>query len=101
MPFRITNIDSLLGRARRAQHRYETRAAQLNGLLELALDAEASGKPVPNPVIRQLQSIVETDEKLFNGPDLSPKRQSPFSKRKTQRTKKVPAKGRKRERPLR
>jgi hypothetical protein len=47
MRFETANIDSLLGRARRVQYRYEAQAAQLNGLLELALDAESSGRPVP------------------------------------------------------
>lgn len=66
MRFKTTTIDSLLGRARRAQYRYEAQASQLHGLLELALDAEASGRPVPNPVIRQLEAIVEAGEKHFD-----------------------------------
>ena len=100
MPFKTMNIDSLLGRARRAQYRYEAKAAQLNGLLELALDAEASGRPVPSPVIRQLQAIVEADEKLFGRSSPFLKRQSPFSKGKTQPRKKMLAKRRKRIKPL-
>lgn len=100
MLLRTTNIDSLLGRARRAQYRYEAQAAQLNGLLELALDAEASGRPVPSPVIRQLQTIVEAAEKLSGRPGLFPKRQSLFSKRNTQ-AKKMLAKRRKRIKPSR
>lgn len=74
MRFQTTTIDSLLGRARRVQYRYEARAARLNGLLELALDAEASGRPVPSPVLRQLQAIVEADEKLSDRPGPVPKR---------------------------
>jgi hypothetical protein len=95
MRFKTTNIDSLLGRARRAQDRYQAQAAQLNELLEVALDAEASGRPVPSPVIRQLLAIVETDEKLFGRSRLRLKRQSVFSKRKTQPPK-MAAKRRKR-----
>jgi len=96
MRFKTTNIDSLLGRARRAQYRYEAQAAQLSGLLELALDAEASGRPVPSPVIRQLETIVEAAEKLSGRSGLSPKRQNRFSKRHTQPPKKMLAKRRKR-----
>lgn len=99
MRFETTNIDSLLGRARRAQYRYEARAAQLNGLLELALDAEASGRRVPSPVIRRLQAIVEAAEKLFGRSGLPSRRQSLILKRK--RSKKMLVKRRKRTRPPR
>jgi hypothetical protein len=95
MRFKTANIDSLLGRARRAQDRYQAQAAQLNELLEVALDAEASGRPVPSLVVRQLLAIVETDEKLFGRSALRLKRQSLFSKRKTQPPK-MAAKRRKR-----
>jgi hypothetical protein len=101
MRFKTTNIDSLLGRARRVQYRHEARAAQLNGLLELALDAEASGRPVPSPVIRQLQAIVEADEKLSGRSGPVAKRRSRFSKRKTPPRKGMPAKRRKRAKPAR
>lgn len=101
MRFKTTNIDSLLGRARRAQYRYEAQAAQLNGLLELALDAEASGRPVPSPVIRSLQAIVEGAEKLSGRSGLFPKRQSLFSKRRTKLPKNMPAKRRMRVKPSR
>jgi len=99
MRLKTTNIDGLLGRARRAQYRYETQAAQLNGLLELALDAEASGRPVPNPVIRRLETIVEAAETLSGGSRLFPKRQIRFSKSDTQPPTKMPAKRRKRVEP--
>jgi hypothetical protein len=82
MRLKTTNIDSLLGRARRAQYRYEALAAQLKGLLELALDAEASGRPVRSPIIRQLEAIVEADEKLSGKTAMFAKRIAPARRRK-------------------
>jgi hypothetical protein len=96
MRLKTTNIDSLLGRARRAQYRYEALATQLKGLLELAFDAEASGRPVGSPIIRQLEAIVEADEKLSDESAMFPKRRGLFSKRKTQGPKSTPATRRKR-----
>lgn len=99
MRFRTMNIDSLLGRARRAQYRFESQAAGLSGLLELALDAESSGRP--SPLIRRLQAIVEAGEKLFGRAGPSLKRQSPLSRRKGRPRKKMLAKRRKRTKPAR
>jgi hypothetical protein len=101
MRLKTTNIDSLLGRARRAQYRYEALSAQLKGLLELAFDAEASGRPVGSPIIRQLEAIVEADEKLSGEPGMFPKRRSLFPKRKTQGPKVAPPRRRKRVKPSR
>jgi hypothetical protein len=86
MRFETTNIDSLLGRARRVQYRYEAQAAQWNGLLELALDAESSGRPLPSPVICRLQAIVEAWKKVFGRSGLSLKRRRPSRNARGSRT---------------